>query len=416
MNAATLALSVLAVIACCLSQACSDARRVLVEQFSGSYEAEPDSTPPLPVFDGRDAAREQIPIRLTPVAKGLRRPTDIQFDPSRPSLMIVLEQEGAIRWFDLNTDSSGILARFEVLSVSEQGLLGLAFHPRFPDSPYVYIHMTVRSGEIDVSRVQELTLAPSTDLTKARIVRERAILDVEQPYQNHNAGQLAFGPDGFLYIGWGDGGWAGDPHNHGQDLTTMLGSMLRIDVRPEGGRPYRIPADNPFIDSAGIPPETWAYGFRNPWRYSFDEAGRLIVADVGQNSWEEIDIVASGLNYGWNIMEGRHCYHPSSDCDTQGLTLPVYEYDHHEGQSITGGYVYLADDIPSLRGLYVFGDFVSGRLWALRLPSPEGAYAEAPVALGRWPIMISTFGRDPEGRVYLAGFGQGTIHRITPVP
>jgi glucose/arabinose dehydrogenase len=390
---------------------CTETRRILVETFSGSYDTAGTLPPPPPVFDGKDAARKRISIHLTPVATGLSRPTDIQFDPSRHEVMIVLEQTGTMKWFDLKNQRTGTVKQYEVLSVSEQGLLGLTFHPSFPDTPLVYINLTVRDGDRDVSRVLELRFRPGADLRYDPVLRERVVLDVEQPYQNHNAGQLAFGPDGFLYVGWGDGGWAGDPHNHGQDASTMLGSMLRIDVAPGTGNAYTIPPDNPFVDNPVALPETWAIGLRNPWRYSFDSRGRLIVADVGQNTWEELNIVEKGRNYGWRFREGRHCYDPEVGCPEEGLVDPFYEYDHGEGQSITGGYVYGATDFPELQGLYVFGDFVSGRMWALRIPAHAGDAVE-PFALGRREMLISTFGCDPRGKVYVAELGNGVIYRI----
>jgi glucose/arabinose dehydrogenase len=406
-------MSVIVAVVIGLYSGCAEFRRALVDTFSGTYGPVAALPLPPPVYDGKDSLRARIPIRITSVANGVNRPTDIQFDPSRPEVMIVLEQEGAMRWFDLEETRQGLVKRYDVLSVSEQGLLGMAFHPRFPEIPRYYLNMTVRSGNRDVTRIVEVELGPPADLREARIIRERTLLDVEQPYQNHNAGQLVFGPDGYLYIGLGDGGWAGDPHNHGQDLSTLLGSMLRIDVNSSGEKPYGIPPDNPFVDTPGVPPETWAFGLRNPWRYSFDQSGRLIVADVGQNLWEELDILEAGKNYGWRIREGRHCYDPPEDCEKEGLVDPFYEYGHDEGLSVTGGYVYLDDDFPRLQGLYVFGDFQNGRLWALQLPEGNASASE-PYTLGRWEMLISTFGRDPKGKVYIAEFGHGVIYRIDP--
>jgi len=395
------------------SPGCAEFRRTLVETFSGSYDPLAEPPIPPPAYDGKDSLRERIPIRLTPVATGVNRPTDLQFDPLRPEVMIVLEQEGRMRWFDLGERTQGTVKTYNVLSVSEQGLLGMAFHPQFPGVPKFYLNMTVRDGNRDVTRIIEVELSSPGDLRTSRIVHERTLLDVEQPYQNHNGGQLAFGPDGYLYIGFGDGGWAGDPHNHGQDLTTILGSMLRIDVTQSATAPYTIPADNPFLHEHGVPPETWAYGLRNAWRYCFTPDGRLIAADVGQNKWEELDIVESGKNYGWRFREGRHCFDPAEDCPEEGLIDPFYEYGHDEGVSITGGYVYLAEDFRQLKGLYVFGDFQMGRLWALRIPD-QNSTASEPFTLGRWEMLISTFGSDPNGKVYVAEFGHGIIYRIDP--
>jgi glucose/arabinose dehydrogenase len=231
---------------------------------------------------------------------------------------------------------------------------------------------------------------------------------VDQPYGNHKAGQLAFGPDGDLYVGFGDGGSEGDPQGNGQNTHTFLGKMLRIDVNHrDSGKAYAIPQDNPFVNTSSFLPEIWALGLRNPWRYSFDSQGRLIVSDVGQDTWEEIDLLEKGRNYGWNIREGKHCYHPPQGCRTQGLTDPIYEYSHDEGIAVIGGYVYDGKAIPSLSGKYVFGDFGSGRLWALTLPDASDVFA-----LGRWGVSISTFGRDLQGELYLADYTSGKIYHI----
>lgn len=263
------------------------------------------------------------------------------------------------------------------------------------------------------------------------------ILAVRQPYPNHNAGHIQFGPDGMLYVGWGDGGWRGDPQRNGQNPGTFLGSMLRLDphaaVREgtgteemkrgapaEEGRTYRVPPDNPFVGRAGFRPEVWAYGFRNPWKFSFDPSGRLIVADVGQDRWEEIDIVRRGGNYGWNVREGRHCYDPPANCETKGFEDPVYEYSHAEGNCITGGYVYTGRRIPALRGYYIFGDYVRGWIRAMPLPPAEGRDGSVPSVeagvreLLRRPIRISTFGVDGDGEIYVADFESGHIFRLTP--
>lgn len=265
----------------------------------------------------------------------------------------------------------------------------------------------------DVSRVSEFTASDKTDLSKAKLSAERILMSVVQPYPNHNAGQLAFGPDGMLYVGWGDGGFRNDPKGNGQNPKTLLGSMLRIDVEPAGkGRQYKIPSDNPFVNTAGFAPETFAYGFRNPWRYSFDHKGRLVVADVGQDLYEEVDIVEKGGNYGWNIREGMHCFEPKENCQTKDLRDPVYEYGRTEGQSISGGYVYTGDEISALKNKYVFADFVTGRMWAITLPDKADGKVEKPYTLGQWPLLPSTFGRDGAGNVYVADFGTGKIFRL----
>ena len=198
---------------------------------------------------------------------------------------------------------------------------------------------------------------------------------MNQPFDNHNAGQLAFGPDGFLYFGLGDGGSGGDPMGNGQNLATLLGKMMRIDVdHTDPGLQYAIPSDNPFVGNGAARPEIWAYGFRNPWRFSFERGtGRLFCADVGQNSFEEIDLMQKGGNFGWNVMEGAHCFNPPSGCDTSGKVLPIAEYDHSEGIAVIGGYVYKGTDIPALTDLYLFADLASGNLWYLR-EGPPGTF------------------------------------------
>ena len=343
-------------------------------------------------------------IRLEPVAQGFAQVTDIQFPPGSSTEMVVLQKPGTAWVQPLGSGERRKLFALDVATASEMGLLGLAFHPKFPADARVFVNYVVKGP---VSRIAELTLDPAAWTMKS----ERILLTVEQPYVNHKAGQVAFGPDGFLYIGWGDGGSGGDPHGHGQDLTTMLGSMLRIDVdRRDGNRAYGIPADNPFLGQKDVPPETWAYGLRNPWRFSFDPKGRMVVADVGQNKYEEIDLVAAGDNLGWNIREGKHCYQPPTGCRTEGLVDPIFEYGRDEGISVTGGYVATATDVPAIANKYVFGDFGSGNIWALTLPEARSD-AEATL-LGQWEVQISTFGRDGQGRVYVGDFGSGTIYRI----
>ena len=277
------------------------------------------------------------------------------------------------------------------------------------------MHYSATSAGREVSRVSEWTLTDRNEIAVAKITRERILLEVEQPYPNHNAGQLAFGPDGMLYIGQGDGGFRADPHRHGQNPATLLGSMLRIDVRPDesGGRPYTIPADNPY-PAGKAAPEAFAIGFRNPWKYSFDPRGRLIVADVGQDKHEEISIVEAGKNYGWDVREAGHCFNPASDCPRAGFVDPVHEYGREEGKSITGGFVYTGRRLPELQGKYVFGDFVSGRIWAMDLPESAGQRVKTVYSLGKWPVLISTFGQDENGEIYLGDYAQGGIFQLEP--
>ena len=240
------------------------------------------------------------------------------------------------------------------------------------------------------------------------------LLRISQPFSNHNGGQLAFGPDGFLYIGTGDGGSGGDPGNRAQSLTTLLGKILRIDV--DGGTPYAIPPDNPFSSTASALPEIWAYGLRNPWRFSFDRAtGDLLIADVGQNAFEEINFQpaqsSGGENYGWRLMEASHCFNPASNCNDGSLTLPILEYGRGEGCSVTGGYVFRGRS-PGTRGMYIYGDFCSGTIW-FAAPDEEGRWTNRlEIQSG---LSISSFGEAANGEIYVAGYG-GTIHRIVELP
>jgi glucose/arabinose dehydrogenase len=295
---------------------------------------------------------------------------------------------------------------------SELGLLGLAFHPAYPKNGLFYVNSNPADGEMR-TRVAEWRL-PREDLGKQRASDERVVLEVGQPYQNHDGGGLAFGPDGFLYIGLGDGGWRNDPHGHGQKLDTLLGKMLRIDVSSRAAGAYGIPPDNPFVGTSGARPEIWAYGLRNPWRYSFDPHGRLVAGDVGQDQWEEIDLVGRGENLGWNVREATHCFAPKEGCRTSGLVDPIFEYGREAGTSVTGGFVYTGADVPELADHYVFGDFTSGRVWAMKLPSPHLTSKGLRPAreLGKWPFLISSFARDERGELYLLDYAGGTVQRL----
>ncbi|MDD9941574.1 MAG: PQQ-dependent sugar dehydrogenase, partial [Myxococcales bacterium] len=367
-----------------------------------------------PAVDARAPA-----IGLLKVAEGFERVTDLQFVPGQAGVAVVLEQVGRARLVRLQSGvvvkpGPGLLS-VSVRAHSELGLLGLAFHPGYAENGRLFIHYTPKDGA-QRSVVAEWRL-PLARLGISRAEPHREVLTVMQPYSNHNGGQLVFGPDGYLYIGFGDGGRANDPHGHGQNRATLLGAMLRIDVdAPEG--PYGIPSDNPFAAQPKVRSEIWAFGLRNPWRYSFDPAGRLIVADVGQNRYEEIDIVASGDNLGWNVREGRHCFRPRSNCRTQGLVDPIFEYGRGLGSSVTGGFVYTGAALPALEGKYIFGDFASGRIWAMALPPPEqsagGQARGSAVLLGRWPYALSTFARDEQGELYVADFTAGAIYRLVP--
>jgi glucose/arabinose dehydrogenase len=303
-------------------------------------------------------------------------------------------------------------------SPNEAGLLGLAFHPKYTENNQVFLSYTA-TGRRLTSTVSRFKVTADGRIAANS---EQVLLQVEQPYGNHNGGQIAFGPDGYLYIGLGDGGSAGDPRNNGQNPKTLLGAILRIDV--DNGDPYAIPKDNPFASSDEGRGEVYAWGMRNPWRWSFDRnTGELWVGDVGQNDWEEIDLVTQAGNYGWNIKEGTHCY-AISDCEPTALKArlidPVAEYGHDLGCSVTGGYVYRGQGIKSLQGTYVFGDFCSGRIWGL---TPNGQTSDGETKDGRKKfqksllkdsdLMISSFAEDNQGEIYVIHY-DGEIYKIVP--
>ena len=282
---------------------------------------------------------------------------------------------------------------------SEEGLLGLAFDPAFEENGHLFVYYSASSPRrIVVSRFQ----ATPGPRGAADPESERVVMEVRQPYSNHNGGQVAFGPDGYLYIGLGDGGSRGDPEGHGQNAATLLGTILRIDVSAIDTGGYAVPSDNPFVGVEDARNEIWAYGLRNPWRFSFDrQMGTLWAADVGQWNYEEVHVVQPGGNYGWNTMEGAHCYSPRVGCDRTGLELPVAEYEHDEGCSITGGYVYRGSRLPALMGAYVYGDYCSGKIWALRY---DGAQVTDQRELAGTDLSISSFGEGPSGELYILDF------------
>jgi len=355
-------------------------------------------------------------VRFEPIASGFSEPVDLQFVPGRPAEAIVLEKGGRARLVRLPQAQGVEMSGSDVVSLavhkhSELGLLGLAFHPRYADNGLFYLNDNPKDGEGLRTRVSEWEL-PRDELGKRAARHVRTLLEVDQPYSNHDGGQVAFGPDNYLYIGMGDGGSRGDPQNASQNLGSLLGKMLRIDVDAKPG--YAVPADNPFVSTPGARPEIWAYGLRNPWRFSFDPKQRLIAGDVGQDSFEEIVWVGAGENHGWKVREAAHCYSPPDGCDTRGLVDPIFEYGRAAGQSVTGGHVYLGEKVPWLRDKYVFADHVSGRVWALELPERKNELGRAE-ELGRFPHAISAFGRDADGELYALDFNQGLVLRLAPL-
>ena len=392
---------------------CLSLKRAVVGIMTPDYEGNDGEL--VAVFDGNDEGRPQLPIKLQPVATGLIQPTDVQFVPGSSTVFVGLEKTGKAKWFDIEAKRHDVWFDLAVLDRSEQGLLGLAFHPQFTDNGRFFINAVVERDGDPVTQVSEWQIEGGTAVPGSKPKKAKVILEVEQPYPNHNAGQLAFGPKGMLFVGFGDGGWKDDPLGAGQDPKRMLGKMLRIDVDrpdPDGSRAYSIPSDNPFVTGSPHRPETFAFGLRNPWRYSFDPKGRLVIGDVGQNAFEEITILAAGENGGWKVREARHCFEPAEDCPTEGLVDPVFEYGRNDGGSVTGGYVVTDGSFASLSGKYVFGDFLSGRLWAIDLPENTAGPLAKASTLGRWPILPSTFGRDAQGRVYVASYRSGTVFRV----
>jgi glucose/arabinose dehydrogenase len=351
--------------------------------------------------------------RLQLVVSGLSNPLYLTTAPGDASRLFIVEQTGAIR---IIKDGNLLPTPFldisqKISSGGEQGLLGLAFDPDYAATGKFVVHYTDPAGDTHLS-----VYTVSSDPDVADATSEQVILTADQPYDNHNGGQILFGPDGFLYMGLGDGGSANDPEGRAQNLGDLLGSILRLDLH--GAAPYAVPPDNPFVGQAGVQPEIWSYGLRNPWRFSFDRAtGDLYIADVGQNQYEEVDVApvsagnGRGLNYGWNIMEGAHCLNGGT-CDTSGLVLPDFEYAHDQGCSITGGYVYRGSAIPALQGLYFFADYCQG--WVRSFRYQGGKATE----LTDWPTLrpggsITSFGEDSAGELYVT-VQSGSVFKFIP--
>lgn len=373
------------------------------------------------VLSSCSIVRAQAPmISLQEIITGLAFPVAITHAGDGSGRLFITLQRGQILIYD-----DGRLLPTPFLDISsvvaccgERGLLSVAFDPNYKQNGYFYVNYTQRPDGSTIIARYHVSGDPDVADPDSAVI----LLMIPQPFANHNGGQLQFGPDGYLYIGMGDGGSAGDPQNNAQNGQTLLGKMLRIDVNnanTSDGLPYDIPANNPFIADPNVRDEIWALGLRNPWRFSFDRTtGDLFIGDVGQNSWEEVDFQPAsstgGENYGWRLMEGRHCFNPATNCHNGTLTLPILEYDHSLGCSITGGYRYRGSQIRQLYGVYLYGDYCSGRIWG------------ATESNGRWTsrelltteLSISTFGEDESGELYVAHHdgANGAIYRITTEP
>jgi glucose/arabinose dehydrogenase len=371
---------------------------VALASCSGGGGSSSPATPPASVFPS---------ITLTRVASGFTAPVFVTHAGDGSGRIFVVEKSGVVKIL-----RNGIVVPTPFLDISglvqsaggEQGLFSIAFPPGFAAKQYFYVDYTGLAGVVGDTVLARYPVTANPDVADS--AAGVTLLTQAQPFENHNGGQLAFGPDGFLYVSLGDGGSGGDPFNNAQNLTTILGKILRIDVE-SGVSPYAIPAGNPFDT------EIWAFGLRNPWRFSFDRGtGDLYIADVGQNLFEEVNFQpaasSGGENYGWNIMEGMHCFN-NPNCNQAGLTLPVAEYDHLDGNcSVTGGLVYRGSEHPSMQGIYFYADFCSGRIWGLKR---NGTAWENRLLLDT-ALQISSFGEDEAGNLYVADLITGDIFKV----
>lgn len=345
------------------------------------------------------------------VATGIAVPTDIVVTPlADDNRLFIVQRAGTIKIIDKNgsQEATAFLdISSKVKDSGEMGLLGMAFHPKFAQNGYFYVNYVDKEEYTNIARFQvnaEGLADPAT---------EKLIFKVKQPYSNHNAGALAFGPDGFLYIPLGDGGSGGDPQNRAQNKAEYLGKLLRVDI--DSGDPYSIPTSNPFVANGAFKPEIWAWGLRNPWRISFDlKTGELYIADVGQNAVEEVNIQSAaskgGENYGWPCYEGNQPYKPDGCEDVSKYVIPAFEYTHETGRcSITGGYVYRGSRIPNLNGQYIYGDLCTGEIFATKPQDDSWAQTK----LLQTPYMISTFGQDNDGEMYVADMSSGSIYALS---
>ncbi len=351
-------------------------------------------------------------VRLVTAFSGLKAPIGLSHAGDGSGRIFIVEQRGTIQvrrpgqsWAKTFLDISD-----RVTSGGELGLLGLAFHPDFAENGRFFVNYTARTGGLHTV-ISEFRVNDKLDEADGRI--ERILLAIPQPYSNHNGGEIAFGPDGLLYIAMGDGGSGNDPQGNGQNLSSLLGKILRIDVdRSEGEKAYGVPPDNPFVNRKRAAPEIWAYGLRNPWRMAFDPAtGWLFAGDVGQNTREEIDLIRKGGNYGWNVMEGTVCT-PGVNrrCKPSGFEPPIIDYARSKGTTVIGGRVYRGHAIPSLCGVYVYGDFNSGTIWGLRYDDGAVIEQQQLVDSGR---SVSAFGEDQQRELYVVDYA-GEILKIVP--
>ena len=372
---------------------------------------------PLPSPTNGPLVAANVAVGLEPYASVSGSALDIVAPDDGTGHLLVATQEGrlwAVRG-DLASPALLLDVSKRISSGGERGLLGIALHPGFPTDPRIFVDYTDLEGDTVVS---SFGLAGDGS-SRFDPASERIVLQVAQPFENHNGGGIAFGPDGELYIALGDGGSGGDPMGNGQGLETPLAKILRIDVdHPSGGKAYAIPTDNPFASRSGARGEIWLYGLRNPWRFSFDRTtGDLWIGDVGQERWEEIDVARAGdgggQDFGWNVTEGAHCFEPADGCDQAGLSLPVSEYGHDQGCAVIGGFVYRGSAYPLLSGAYLFSDSCSGTIWAIpATANPNGVGSlVAPVAVGQAHGSPAGFGQDIAGELYLANL-DGTISHI----
>ena len=411
-------LTVLAALACVVVAACTNGSVPTGTPGSNATTPPPTAAPgslppgatPAPASSSGPVDLHKLAITLEPFTSIDGSPLAIAAPDDGTGRLFVVGQDGRI-WV---VDAGGKVDRDPMVNLSdflvsggEQGLLGLALHPGFPTDPRVYVDYT--TGTQDVISTLSLDASDPNKLDRASL---RQILAMDDPFPNHNGGDLLFGPDGYLYAFFGDGGSGGDPLGSGQNRDSLLGKVLRLDVdHPNGDVPYSAPAGNPFIGQAGRD-EVWLMGVRNPWRNSFDRAtGDLWIGDVGQGAWEEIDVARAGvggLNLGWNRMEGNHCYPPGTDCSKDGLTPPVSEYGHDLGCTVVGGYVYRGTKYPALAGVYLFADYCSGRIFAL---DPSTDAFRDPVEVGNADSNISSFGEDTAGELYITHL-DGKVSRV----